>query len=98
MARTSKEYREKIKELETELTNLYRRMRRRAIDLINANPEVRIPVVHTNLPSFYAGAYAKDYKNELHNCNLETILHIMETIEKDIADKHPHKQIRIEGF
>lgn len=82
---TSKDYRKELEDLLTQEKALKNRIVKRANDLLKKYPDVPI------------GMYTlKDYTFE--GYGISDSLFIIEAVEKYLADKHPHKQTKIEGF
>lgn len=96
---TAKDYRNQHKDLGDKLKALEARISKRLYDLCVENPQVPIGSVpdleHTVIKaktivnSMYGG---NDYINSL---PVETQLKYIETIEKYLADQHPHQQLNM---
>jgi len=67
--------------------------------MIKQNPKVSMGVIdYANAPAkeVYTGDYLKSIeKQDVNAYGISTIFDLMETIEADLAAKHPHKQLTI---
>lgn len=92
---TSNDYAKELHKLELDKMALEKRIIARAKELMKANPDVMIQLL----------CFINQYKaSELEfpnatfsiNSDIDNALIIIETIETDIASKHPHKQTTIQ--
>lgn len=90
--KTGKDYRNELKELDGKRSSLKTATSKRLLELVGANPEVNLPT------SRAGGLKAIDIDHEwiIDELNLDTIIQYIETIEKYLADKHPHQQTKID--
>lgn len=84
---TSSDYRKERLELRKQLVALENRIRCRAKEMIEQNPKVIV--------SQESNVVTGDYLNAIHGRSMDTIFQLMEVIEQDLADKHPHKQLKL---
>jgi hypothetical protein len=94
MRSTSKQYKKELRKLSMEKFALENRIKARATDLIERFPDV---VIVENYMGSEGNLTAKNCQ-DLDQYRIDRILDFIEIIETDIANKHPHKQTRIEGF
>lgn len=90
------DYKNELTELQLKQKSLESRIRRRALELCKANPDI---VVFKNyLGSDYnmtAGRYAENIKAEIIGVSTITDLQVIKSIEAELAARHPHKQTEI---
>lgn len=95
---TAKDYRKQLKDLEKQQIALKNRIKDRANKLCEKYPDIqvgyRLDDNNANKP-FYSGEYI-GFRITI--AEIEDVLQIIETIEKELANRHPHKQGTIEGF
>lgn len=87
--KTSRDYYNELLELKRQQMALETRIIKRAEELCNRHPNIRIG-------EFRAIDYLKLNDNPGEGINVTEALMVMEAIEKDLEAKHPHKQTAIE--
>jgi hypothetical protein len=87
---TSNDYAKELHKLKLDEMTLEKRIRARAKELCEQNPDVFI-----HLSGFINPHKAKDFEITK-DTDSDTALKIIETIEEDLASKYPHKQTKIE--
>jgi hypothetical protein len=87
---TANDYAKELHKLKLDQMAVEKRIIVRAKELCEQNPDVII-----QLPCFINSYKASDMKLEK-DIDVYTVLKIIETIEVDLAKKHPHKQTTIE--
>ncbi len=88
---TGTEYRKQLQDLKEKTNALEARIKNRLLELTKQNPDVVISRIgDTNIK---AKSVSELYAN---NADINTALEIIETIEKWLADKHPHVQLSID--
>ena len=93
---TAKDYRKELSDLQKQQNVLEARIRNRASELCEKYPDVVIGTEYGKTNS-NERIFAGQYKGFLISCaSVDIALTIIETIEKYLADKHPHKQTTIE--
>lgn len=95
--KTVKDYQKEIDELKRAQISLEAHIRARADEMCKANPDV---VIGTNFgypDDKEVLVKASQYIGHMHDgITLNSVFAVMETIEKDMKTKHPHKQTSIE--
>lgn len=87
--KTAKDYRKELDDIKQEKIALENRIRARAKELCKKYPEIWVLLSgHCN-----ANKTADFIKSE--KLHVVTALSLIEVIEKELADKHPHKQTEI---
>jgi hypothetical protein len=86
---TSKDYRKELRQLELDRLALEKRIRARANEMCKRNPDIIISTSPNKINNVYTGDYIKM------NVEVITALSLIEIIEKELASKHPHKQMKI---
>ena len=81
----AKDYRKEFHELNKELNALEARIRKRLETLCKEHPEVKTRDV----------TFAEDIAEHVHRLSVDGVLLYIERIEKELADRHPHKQTTI---
>lgn len=92
--KTGKDYRNEHKELTGKLNSLKAKVSARLLELCKQYPDVV-------LPDNCAGILkSKDIANKLiiDDIKVEYLILYIETIETELANRHPHKQTQIQGF
>ncbi len=91
MARkTAKEYKKELEKISNEKQALEARIVKRAKDLCKQYPDISIS---ERFALITTGQYL-----DIENLHVLTALALIEVIEEELANRHPHKQTRIEGF
>ena len=93
--KTSNDYAKELHKLELDKMALEKRIRARCKEMIEQNPDISLGIItYANAP--ISEVFTKDYLRSIEKHDMKTIFEIMEIIEKDLANKHPHKQTTIE--
>lgn len=89
---TSKDYKAELQDLNSREKRLKAATGKRLLELVNQYPDVDLPT------SRAGGLKAKDIAHPwiIEETNVQAVIEYIETIEKYIASKHPHKQTTIE--
>jgi hypothetical protein len=85
---TAKDYRTELLALQLKQKALEARIRRRCVEMIEANPDV-------NMNVHGAKVTTRVYLCGFEYHRMDTVFQLMEAIEADLAAKHPHKQTAI---
>jgi hypothetical protein len=95
LRKTSNNYRKELHKLELDRIALEKRIRARANEMCIANPDIIIGREIDNKP-LKKYVKTKDYINKLEDVQLSTVFTVMEIIEEELANQHPHKQTKID--
>jgi len=87
---TGTEYRKQLQDLKEKTIALEVRIKSRLFELTKQNPDVIISRIGDT--DIKAKSVSELYVN---NAEINTALDIIETIEKWLADKHPHQQLEL---
>lgn len=87
---TANDYAKELHKLELNRIAIKNRMIIRAKELCEQNPDILI-----QLPEFINSYKAEKYEITK-DTNIDTLFVIIETIETELASRHPHKQTKIE--
>jgi hypothetical protein len=87
---TAKEYKKELRNLRRQQNALKANIIVRAKELAKENPDVMIQL------SCFINSYEASHLQFTKDTDVDTALKIIETIEEDLAKKHPHKQKEIE--
>jgi hypothetical protein len=83
--KTAKDYKRELEEISKEKAALEARIIARAKELCKQQPEIWVTYASAN--GIQTGDFVK-----ITNLHILTALSLIEIIEKELADKHPHKQ------
>lgn len=92
--KTSADYKSDLADLKKQETALENRIIARCKDMIQDNPMISMGVIkYRNAPE--SEVFTGDYLKNIDRHGMKTIFELMEIIEADVANKHPHKQTTI---
>ena len=95
--KTSVDYKRELADLKKKQAALEARIIARCKDMIQKNPKVSMGIInYANAPA--SEVFTGDYLRGIERHGMKTVLELMETIEADLAAKHPHKQTAIQEF
>jgi hypothetical protein len=86
--KTAKDYKRELKEISNQKKALEARIVARAKELCEQNPDIWVTYASAN--GIQTGDFVK-----ITNLHTLTALSLIEIIEKELAEKHPHKQIEM---
>jgi hypothetical protein len=90
----SADYKKQLDAAKREVLSTEARIRSRCKEMIEQNPNVHMGTInYANAPK--AEVFTRDYLQNIDRHGMNTIFELMETIEADLAAKHPHKQTTI---
>ena len=93
--KTSADYKSDLDDLKKQQVALENRIIARCKEMIQQNPKVSMGIIeYANAPE--KEVFVEDYLKNIDRHGMKTIFELMETIEADLASKHPHKQTAIE--
>jgi hypothetical protein len=90
--KTLKDYRNEFKELRASQRALEARLRKRATELCEQNPKIVIGANFGNPNQKEMLVFSKEYIGKMDNIGIDSVFSIIEIIETELANKHPHKQ------
>ena len=90
---TAKDYKKQLEAVSKEKEALETRIVKRAKDLCKKYPDIVVAETTPNKGYIYTGVYSN-----IENLHVLTALSLIQIVEEELANRHPHKQTRIEGF
>ena len=87
---TANDYKKELRDLQRQQNALKTRIILRAGELIKENPDVMIQL------SCFINSYKASHLEFTKDADVDTALKIIQSIEIDLASKHPHKQTKID--
>lgn len=93
----SADYKKELDGLKKKQAALEARIIARCKEMIEQNPNVHMGTIdYANAPK--AEVFTRDYLKNIERHGMKTVFELMEAIEADLANKHPHKQTAIQEF
>lgn len=89
--KTAEDYKKELQDLKEQRKALEARIVARAKELCKQCPDIWVTYASAN------GIPTSSFVN-MKGLHVNTALSLIKIIEKELADKHPHKQTRIQGF
>jgi len=89
--KTGKDYRKELEDLDVKRRSLNAKVNARLLELATKYPDVELPT------SRAGGLKSSEIANKwiIEDLKLNYAIEYIETIEKHLADLHPHKQVKI---